>query len=142
MLRCVVAVLVLGLLAGCPAHTRLYIRNLSETTLVYSGWWKPDETVVIAAGRTRWVPVRPDGADCVELAADGRHQGYLVALAAHAHGTATGYGARIDAEYRDQRLVVVGPSGTRHELPRTADCTGARLPTASRDAAALPIRAP
>lgn len=121
-MKWILATLAFLMLTGCPAHTRLYVENQSNELLIYTGWWKSDDPIVIKAGRTVWVPVRPDQDDCVELSANGQKHGYIVDLDAKMHGEPTRYGSRVNAIYRDGQLSVRSKSGSLVDLQVLDGC--------------------
>jgi hypothetical protein len=112
------------MLTGCPAQTRLYVQNESTEPLIYTGWWKPDDPVIIKAGRTAWVPVRSGQDDCIEVSVNGRKRGYVVDINAQMNGEPTRYGSRINAVYRDGQLSVRERSGVLVDLQAQDGCTG------------------
>ena len=100
----IVFVVLLLLLAGCPAEHRLYIHNKSDQTLSSAYTTDVWEVVTIPPGRTKYIWMVFGMESCFRLTVGDSLRSYDLPREVLAETNSTRYGGRLDVHYEHGQI--------------------------------------
>jgi hypothetical protein len=116
-------IILLIVLAGCPAESRIYLHNKSQETIVYQGY-NETETVTINSGKTKVVYFDLTSLEeCFKLEINGATRAFSLDRE-HLNKSVkpAGYGERFDVYYEYDRLYIQTKTGGWLEFETIANC--------------------